>query len=33
VVIYESDELCVPRILDKRHSLEGRIIPIQEVKP
>jgi NosR/NirI family nitrous oxide reductase transcriptional regulator len=33
VVIYESDDLCVPRILEQRHANEGRIIPIQEVKP
>lgn len=32
VVIYESDELCVPRILEKRHINEARTIAIQEVK-
>jgi NosR/NirI family nitrous oxide reductase transcriptional regulator len=33
VVIYESDTLCVPRILEHRHAQESRIIPIQEVQP
>lgn len=32
VVIYESDTLCVPRILTQRHDKSKRVIPIQEVK-
>ncbi len=33
VVIYESDTLCVPRILAHRHQAGAHIIPIEEVKP
>ena len=33
VVIYESDALCVPRILSQRQAHAARTIPIQEVKP
>ena len=32
VVIYESDTLCVPRILSRRNEAVTRVIPIQEVK-
>ena len=33
VVIYESDALCVPRILEQRQEPGARMIPITEVKP
>ena len=33
VVIYESDALCVPRILEQRQTPSARMIPIAEVKP
>jgi len=33
VVIYESDALCVPRILEQRQTPSVRMIPIAEVKP
>jgi NosR/NirI family transcriptional regulator, nitrous oxide reductase regulator len=32
VVIYESDTLCVPRILSQRQALGARVIPIEEVR-
>jgi NosR/NirI family nitrous oxide reductase transcriptional regulator len=32
VVIYESDSLCVPRILEQRQSPDACVIPIMEVR-
>ncbi|WP_310627672.1 4Fe-4S binding protein [Limnohabitans sp.] len=32
VVIYESDSLCVPRILEQRQAQDTRVIPITEVR-
>ena len=32
VVIYESDSLCVPRILEQRQAQDARVIPITEVR-